>query len=140
MRSTCLTAAAALLAAAPAFAQAPASPQARGSHTATVAELAALCSVPQGDAAFAHASGLCRGFIGGFAQYHAALTRDGSRYSPLFCVPSPPPTGEQASAAFVTWARANPQASNELAVDGLARWFVATYPCPPAPARRSGAR
>jgi hypothetical protein len=131
-----LTLAAALLAAAPAAAQAPA----RGSHTATVGELATLCAVPATDRSFPHASGLCRGFIGGFAQYHAAMTQPGTRHRPLFCVADPAPTGEQAAAAFAAWARANPQASGELAVDGLARWFIATYPCPAAPARRPATR
>jgi hypothetical protein len=128
--------AAALLAAAPAAAQAPA----RGSHTATVGELATLCAVPATDRSFAHASGLCRGFLAGFAQYHAAMTQPGTRHRPLFCVPDPAPTGEQAAAAFAAWARANPQAGGELAVDGVARWFIATYPCPAAPARRPASR
>jgi hypothetical protein len=128
--------AAAMLAAAPVAAQAPP----RGSHTATVAELSTLCAVPAGDPSFAHASGLCRGFIGGFAQYHAVMTQPGTRHRPLFCVPDPAPTGEQAAAAFAAWARANPQHANDLAVDGLARWFIATYPCPAAPARRPAAR
>ncbi len=35
-----------------------------------------------------------------------------------------------------TWAQANPGAANELAVDGVARWFITTYPCPQPPARR----
>jgi hypothetical protein len=127
----------ALFAAAPAQAQGHAS---RGSHTATVGELATLCAVPAGDPSFAHASGLCRGFIAGFAQYHAAMTQPGTRHRPLFCVPDPAPTGEQAGAAFAAWARGNPQAGGELAVDGLARWFIATYPCPTAPPRRPAAR
>jgi hypothetical protein len=129
----------ALVGAGPAMAQAPAA-GGRGSHTATVGELATLCAVPATDPSFAHASGLCRGFIAGFAQYHAAMTQPGTRHRPLFCVPDPPPTSEQAASAFATWARGNPQRANELAVDGLARWFIATYPCPPAPARRPAAR
>ena len=88
---------------------------------------------------FAEANGLCRGFIGGFAQYHAAMPQPGTRHRPLFCVPNPAPTGAQAAAAFATWSQANPQYANDLAVDGLARWFITTYPCPQAPARR-GAR
>ncbi len=137
MRSLRFTAVAAMLLAAPAFAQAPESPQARGSHTATVSELAALCAVAPGEATYANASGLCRGFLLGFAQYHAAMTRPGTRFRPLFCVPNPPPTGEAASASFASWARANPQFGSELAVDGVARWFIGTYPCP-QPARRGG--
>ena len=137
MRLKTLFAAAALLAAAPAMAQT--APPARGSNTATVGELAALCATPSTAANYAEANGLCRGFIGGFAQDHAAMTQPGTRHRPLFCVPSPAPTGAQAAAAFAAWSQANPQHANELAVDGLARWFITTYPCPQAPARR-GAR
>jgi hypothetical protein len=125
-----------MLAALPVAAQAPS----RGSHTATVGELTTLCAVPAGDPSFAHASGLCRGFIGGFAQYHAVMTQPGTRHRPLFCVPDPAPTGEQAAAAFTAWSRANQHHANDLAVDGLARWFIATYPCPAVPARRPAAR
>lgn len=96
--------------------------------------------MPAGDPSFAHASGLCRGFLAGFAQYHAAMTQPGTRHRPLFCVPDPAPSGEQAAAAFAAWARANPQAGGELAVDGVARWFIATYPCPAAPTRRPASR
>lgn len=136
MRFRTILTAAALLAAVPAVAQTP--PAARGSNTATVAELAALCATPASAANYAEANGLCRGFIGGFAQYHAVLTQPGTRHRPLFCVPDPAPTGAQAAAAFAAWAQANPQHANDLAVDGVARWFIGTYPCP-QPARR-GAR
>lgn len=137
MRLKTIFTAAALVAAAPAMAQTP--PGARGSHSATVAELATLCATPASAANFAEANGVCRGFIAGFAQYHATMTQPGTRHRPLFCVPDPAPTGAQAAAAFAAWSQANPQAANELAVDGLARWFIATYPCPQPPARR-GAR
>lgn len=137
MRSLRFTAAALLLAAGPAFAQATDSPQSRGSHTATVSELAAVCGVQPNEATYANASGLCRGFLLGFAQYHAVLTRPGTRFRPLFCVPTPPPTGEAAASSFAAWARANPQTGDELAVDGVARWFIATYPCPQVTTRRN---
>jgi hypothetical protein len=136
MRLKTILTAVALLAAAPAMAQAPQA--ARGSHTATVAELAALCATPATAANHAEANGLCRGFIAGFAQYHAAMTQPGTRHRPLFCVPNPAPTGAQAATGFAGWAQANPQHADELAVDGLARWLIATYPCP-QPTRR-GAR
>lgn len=138
MRLTTFLSAAAMLAAVPALAQVP--PAARGSHTATVAELAALCGTPASDAGYAVNNALCRGFIGGFAQYHAALTAPGSRHRPLFCVPDPAPTGVQVAAAFADWARNNPERGSEIAVDGLARWFITTYPCPQPPARRRPAR
>ena len=135
MRFRTFLTAMAMVAAAPALAQ----PAARGSNTATVAELAALCATAPGASGYADSNGLCRGVIGGFAQYHAAMTQPGTRHRPLFCVPDPAPTGQQAAAGFAAWAQANPQHGNELAVDGLARWFIATYPCP-QPAARRGAR
>ena len=138
MRLKTILTAAALCAAVPAMAQTPQAAQ--GSHSATVTELATLCAVPAGDPAYANASGLCRGFILGFAQYHAVMTRPGTRFRPLVCVPNPAPSGEQAAAGFAAWARANPQSANELAVDGLARWFIATYPCPQPAARRGATR
>lgn len=134
MRLKTILTAVALSAAAPAMAQTP--PPARGSNTATVAELAALCATPTSAPNFAEANGVCRGFIAGFAQYHAVLTRPGTRFRPLFCVPTPPPSGAEAATAFAVWSRANPQYENDLAVDGVARWFVTTYPCPQPPARR----
>lgn len=137
MRFRIILTAAAILAAAPALAQ-PAPPT-RGSHTATVAELAALCATAPSASGYAESNGLCRGFIGGFAQYHAAMTQPGTRHRPLFCVPDPAPTGQQAASGFAAWAASNPERAGELAVDGLARWLIATYPCPQAPVRR-GAR
>jgi hypothetical protein len=134
MRFRTILTAAAMLAAAPALAQ-PAAP-ARGSHTATVAELAVLCATAPGASGYGEANGLCRGFIGGFAQYHAVMTQPGTRHRPLFCVPDPAPTGQQAAAAFAAWAAANPDRAGDLAVDGLARWLITTYPCPQPTARR----
>ena len=57
-------------------------------------------------------------------------------HRPIFCLPNPSPTFDQARAAFVAWARANPQHGAEPAVDGLTRFAAETYPCPGAPAPR----
>ena len=54
--------------------------------------------------------------------------------TPLYCMPSPGPTHAEFQAAFVAWARANPQYAQERAVEGLSRFTSATYPCPPAQA------
>ena len=134
---------------APAVAQAPASrapappappaPQTR-SVPHTVAELAEICAIPPASREFTAANFFCRGFLAGVGQYHGALhPLDGPR-PPLFCVPSPPPTLLAAANAFVAWTRANPQHGNEAAVDGLVRFAVAAWPCPPGTGRPAARR
>jgi hypothetical protein len=124
-----------------AWAGAPASAQPQASVASafdarTVADLAALCGATQGGAEGQAALAFCHGFFQGAGQYHATLTQPGSRQTPLFCVPNPPPTRSAAAAAFVVWAKANPQFAMELAVDGLGRWARSAYPCPVAAPRR----
>lgn len=113
---------------------APATFQAR-----TVGDLAALCGARASDQNAVAAVHLCHGFLIGVGQYHAALHPPGDARQPLFCPPSPPPTVAQAAAGFTAWAQANPQHAGERAVDGLARWAQATYPCPAAAAPAAAA-
>jgi hypothetical protein len=103
----------------------------------TTADLAALCGAGPQDPNRLAAVSVCHGFLIGAGQYHSAITRPGGRVAPVYCAPTPPPTLDQVTTGFVAWARANPQHANESAVDGLARFAAATYPCP-RPAR--GAR
>ncbi|MXP65742.1 hypothetical protein E0493_20540 [Roseomonas sp. M0104] len=107
----------------------------------TVADLATLCGMSPQAAQYTSAVAFCHGFLQGAGQYHAAVSQPGSGNAPVFCAPNPPPTRAQVANAFVAWAEANPQHRGERAVDGLARWAHAAYPCP-APQRqgRSQAR
>lgn len=129
MRTTGL-AAVAVLALASGAAQAQPQPASSMLTTATLAELCgAAPSVSE-----APATAFCRGFIIGAGQYHHAAKRPNERA--LFCLPTPGPTQQEFQTAFAAWARANPQFGSERAVEGLARFVSATYPCPPAqPAR-----
>ncbi len=99
----------------------------RGGRTA---DLAALCAAspqqPRGEAAIAW----CHGFVVAAAQYHASASADGGAHEPVYCLPEPAPTLDEARAKFVAWARANPQHGPERAVDGLMRFAAAAYPCP----------
>jgi hypothetical protein len=131
--------AAALLVSQAASAQ-PAPPPGGRSPPRTVAALAEICAVSPQAAEFTAASYFCRGFLAGVGQYHAALHPVGGAVPPVFCVPDPAPRLADVAAAFVAWARANPQHGMELAVDGLARFARQTYPCPPQPAQGSGRR
>ncbi|MBX6373228.1 MAG: hypothetical protein IRZ13_03215 [Acetobacteraceae bacterium] len=127
----------------PAAAQAGATPTAATPRAAfearTVADLAALCGASPQAPEYASAIAFCHGFLQGAGQYHAVTTQPGSGRPPLFCPPTPPPTRAQVADAFVAWARTNPQYATERAVDGLARWAHATYPCP-EPVRQSRSR
>jgi Rap1a immunity proteins len=105
----------------------------RGGRTS---DLAALCAASGQEALGQAAQGYCQGFMIGAGQYHRALTDEGGVQKPVFCLPNPSPTFDQARSGFVAWARANPQHAAEPAIDGLMRFAAATYPCPSAPASR----
>lgn len=96
----------------------------------TTRDLAALCGASPQSSDYASAIAFCHGFLQGAGQYHAVITQPGSGRSPLFCAPNPPPSRAQVAEAFVAWARTNLAFAGESAVDGLARWASATYPCP----------
>ena len=103
----------------------------RGGRTS---DLAALCGASGQDALAQAALGYCQGFVVAAGQYHRALSAEGGVHRPIFCLPNPSPTFDQARASFVAWARSNPQYGSEPAIDGLTRFAAETYPCPNAPA------
>jgi hypothetical protein len=103
----------------------------RGGRTS---DLAALCGASEQEALGQAALGYCQGFFVAAGQYHHALSSEGGVQRPVFCLPSPSPTFDQARTSFVAWARANSQYAGERAIDGLTRFAGETYPCPSAPA------
>jgi hypothetical protein len=105
----------------------------RGGRTS---DLAALCAASAQDPIGQVALGYCQGFVIGVGQYHRSLTAEGGAQRPIFCLPNPSPTFDQARAAFVAWARDNPQYGPEPAIDGLMRFAAEAYPCPTAPVPR----
>jgi hypothetical protein len=111
-----------------------------GFDRGSVAHLEALCAATPENPRREAAIGLCYGFLIGVGQYHAALHPAGSTRPPVFCLPDPPPTLDAVAAGFVAWSRANPQHGQERAVDGVARWVRAAFPCPPTPAPDRGRR
>ena len=126
----------AMLAAAPTRAQVT-EQNFRGGRTG---DLAALCAAPAGDPLHTAALNWCHGFIVGAGQYHRSMADAGGVHKPLFCLPTPEPTLEQARIAFVAWARAHPQYAAERAVDGMARFAAETWPCPTATIGRPSKR
>ena len=117
-------------------AAAASAPSLRGSRTG---DLASLCGASEQDPDRQAGLAYCEGFFVAAGQYHRSLTAEGGVQQPIFCLPDPSPTFDQARASFVAWARANPQYADERAIDGLMRFAAQTYPCPataPAAMRR----
>lgn len=100
------------------------------------ADLAALCAAGPSDPNVVSAVNFCHGFLLAVGQFHGELTQRGSRVGPFFCLPDPRPTVATITAAFVTWAGANPQYGSSSAAEGVVRFATAAYPCPRRPARR----
>jgi len=95
----------------------------------TGGDLVELCAVGDNDPLRIAAIHMCHGFGAGTYQTIQALA--GRRELPrLICPPDPPPTRNEAVAAFVTWARRNSQHLGEPPVDLVGRFLLATYPCP----------
>jgi Rap1a immunity proteins len=93
----------------------------------TTADLVALCSPGQDDPLRVAAIHFCEGYVVGANQYYQAdrTPNEGA----MFCLPSPPPSRDDAIAQFVAWARSNTSYMNERPVDGLMRFASATWPC-----------
>jgi Rap1a immunity proteins len=105
-------------------------------HGGRTSDLAALCGATGEESLGQAALGYCQGFFVGAGQYHRSITAEGGLHRPIFCLPNPSPTFDQARTSFVAWARSNPQYGDEPAIDGLTRFVAETYPCPNAPASR----
>jgi hypothetical protein len=96
----------------------------------TTADLIALCSATKDDPLMTAALNYCHGFAEGAVQValgYEAVTRP-SRAP--FCLPSPPPTHDEAMARFSAWAKADPTRMDEAAIVGLLSYLTETYPCP----------
>lgn len=94
----------------------------------TGGDLVALCSAAADDPLYVAALHMCHGFGSGAYQAIRALTQH-EKLEPLFCPPDPPPTRNQALAAFVEWANANPQYLSDQPVQLLGRFLITNYPC-----------
>ena len=103
----------------------------------TTADLIALCGAGKDDPMMTAAVNYCQGFAEGAVQValsYEAVTRQSHK---PFCLPSPPPSQNDAQAQFASWANADPQRLSEPAVVGLLSFLTQQYPCPhPAVAPR----
>jgi hypothetical protein len=114
---------------------ASAQPAPEAARPRSLGELAAICATPADHARHAEAIAFCHGYLLGVGDFHAAVFPAASQPGPLFCPPSTPaPSLSQVTASLVAWTQANQQYATDRAIDGVARWAKATYPCPPQPA------
>lgn len=94
----------------------------------TTGDLVRYCD-PAGSAmAMREGQDFCNGFIVGTGLLYLELVRAGT-IQPWVCAPEPPPTLDEARAAFVAWAKANPQNLGDKPIDGFWRAMAAKYPC-----------
>ena len=94
----------------------------------TTGDLLALCSVDQRDPLATPAIHFCHGFAAGAYQVLREI-QAAQPSSRLFCVPNPPPSRNEAIAAFVQWLRANPDQMSLPAADGVAHFLARQFPC-----------
>lgn len=94
----------------------------------TTADMVALCGADPASENYVAAIHFCHGFASGAYQYHLAsiAASPGSRF---VCLPDPPPSRSQAIAAFVVWAKQNPQHMQEPPVESMFRYLAGQYPC-----------
>jgi hypothetical protein len=94
----------------------------------TAADLVDLCSTDPASEDYIAAIHFCQGFGVGAYQYYLAQAADDPS-SQYVCLPNPPPSRNEAMAAFVAWGKAHPQYMGEAPVDAVFRYLGETYPC-----------
>ncbi len=96
--------------------------------TGDLAELCADTSSPNMMMTTA-AQNFCHGYLLGAYQVLAQINE--ARGTPVFCIPSPSPSRNQAIAEFVSWVKANPTDAGLPPADGLYTFLAQRFPCPP---------
>lgn len=99
-------------------------------HVKTTRDFVALCDASPNSEHYVAAVNFCEGYAVGAFQYYQAQTLN-SPANQFVCLPSPPPSRDEAIAAYVAWVKANPQYLEEAAVDTIFRYLAETYPCKP---------
>ena len=96
-------------------------------NASTTRDLVALCSDEPGDPLYAEAKQFCYGFLAGVAQFHRSMVH-GAAIEPIAC-PKQEVSRGQLVGVFLAWAKANPQAMDQLPVESLKQAAVAKWPC-----------
>jgi hypothetical protein len=98
---------------------------------ATTADLVELCTATPDNGMGTAALNFCEGFAQG-AVLVEMQNMAGFRGPKPFCMPSPPPSRNEAISEFVKWARVSPDRMSATPTDGLFRFLIERYPCPPS--------
>jgi hypothetical protein len=98
----------------------------------TTADLVALCTAQQNDALETAAVNFCQGFTEGAVEIALSYSAAGPQSRRPFCLPTPPPSLDQAASGFASWAGGDPARMQQPAVVGLISYLIERYPCPPA--------
>jgi hypothetical protein len=93
----------------------------------TTADLLGYCDSEGPAAAVRDGQAFCDGFIMGTGLFYLELVRAGT-IQRMACA-EPTPALAQVRAAFVSWAKANPQQLGAKPIDGFWQAMAATYPC-----------
>ncbi len=93
----------------------------------TTGDLVELCEATPADTLYTAAVNFCHGFSLGV--YRVLEEENTATTHHMFCMPDPAPRRNDALAAFVKWADANPDQKNQPPADGIASYLTKTYPC-----------
>jgi len=94
----------------------------------TTQNLLNLCTAPPSEPRYREAIHFCHGYLVGAYHYHMAQT-SGEGGTPLVCLPTPPPSRNEALRMFIAWAQSHPQYMNERPVDTEFRFLIEQWPC-----------
>jgi hypothetical protein len=94
----------------------------------TTGDLVALCGTPVTDTYYTAAINFCHGFALGTVDYHEAAAQAEKR-QPLYCLPTPRPSRNEAVAAFVAWAKERPAVLATAPSEGVIEFLAFRYPC-----------
>ncbi len=90
-------------------------------------DLVDLCTAAPSDPMGTAALNFCHGF--GVGAYRVLEELNRARKQPMFCMPDPMPTRNEAVASLIQWAKANPDQLNTAPQDGVAAFLSSQYPC-----------
>jgi len=96
----------------------------------STADLLTLCAAQGNDPSYAAAVNYCQGFMEGAVEIALSYSAAGPRSHRPFCLPSPPPTLDQAANDFVAWANSDAARLGKPAVVGLISYLIDRFPCP----------
>jgi hypothetical protein len=93
----------------------------------TTGDLVELCEAAPTDTFYTAAINFCHGFSSGVYRVLEEENMATARH--MFCMPDPAPHRNDAIAAFVKWADANPTEKNQPPTDGIASYLMKNFPC-----------